>query len=143
VSIAAESFVEESAERRALERSETNESSVLWTPSGQPISATIHNLSASGCLVRTAAILPLETIVYVGNLPRLQRARVVHRDGQKYGCAFVWPETSGDFRPEESIGTTDPATLSLAVGFRRAALIVGLVFGPWALIGAALYVAAK
>ena len=77
-------------DRRAGDRRTVAEASTLRGPDDQAIDVTVGDLSVSGFNIESTVPLPVGALVQLG-LPGSGRfaARVVRREGDKYGCEFV------------------------------------------------------
>lgn len=75
------------AERRPLQAEATVRDETL-----RPIDVTIVDLSSSGCLIEGAGEIQVPSVVNIGigGIGRIS-ARVVRREGQRYGCSFLVP----------------------------------------------------
>ena len=77
-------------DRRAGDRRSVAGKSTLRGPGNEPIDVTVGDLSVSGFNIESVIPLPIGATVQLG-LPGSGRfeARVVRREGDRYGCEFV------------------------------------------------------
>ena len=86
------------AERRSAARIDASFAVSLHRPGGEPVTGKVVNISVTGVLVQVDEILAIWSIVTItlpGGDPH--DARVVRRDGDRYGCLFSTPLDDVEF----------------------------------------------
>lgn len=94
MTLAAKLYFEEQSgpNGRMAERRPVQAESTLRDGDSRPVDISIVDLSTSGCLIEGAGDLEVPSLVTVGiaGVGRVA-ARIVRRDGNRFGCAFVVP----------------------------------------------------
>jgi hypothetical protein len=91
---------------------------------GAPFDVIVDNFSRTGFLFTSNVELPLGTLVSVGLAgPGVREAKVIRRDGERYGCEFLMPLLHRDmeraFRGQPDVVANIEAALRKASEGRR------------------------
>jgi hypothetical protein len=138
---------------RAADRREVQAGATLRDEASLPIDAEIVDLSTSGCLIVANRDLPVPSIVTIAlSGTGTFAARIVRRDGDRFGCAFVVPLPEEAVAAARAVDTVVPLAAAVLPApasepsiqrfpvRTRVLIIIGSALAAWGLLIAAIMI---